>query len=391
MAVIAGTGMSVGKSNVSHQYDSFEHWRYPETVGSDGGANNINFNSDATSEYAKLRMTEIDSFVNEPYVMFEFMKVDNDDFGKGTSQFVQEKAASFWYGSYKKGVDNVVESHAHASEFIGTGFINLSDTKVGVADSVSESIAGKAAEAIFNKISEWAEKIGTLVNRKYMGSIALYMPTDIQINDQMIYNDDSRKMGSFAETLFSDNYADIFNPVTLTSTTALTAAGYLGGKLLPGSSSTMISALAGAGLAQVVQTELQRGSGKLANPNEILLYNSTALRTFTFNWTILPDSLKESEHATGLIKLFRKSAHAKKDNKMIVTVPDHVMVSFHGAGSKRTEMIQLPPCVIETVSVTYNPNASSFFHENNAPVEIGLSIGLKEMAPLYAQDVEAGY
>ena len=238
---------------------------------------------------------------------------------------------------------------------------------------------------------EWAEKIGTMVNRKYICSVALYMPTDIQINDQMVYNDDSRKMGAFAETLFSKDYADVFNPVTLTSQTALAAAGYLGGKFLPGSSTSMISALAGAGLASVVQTELQRGSGKIANPNEILLYNSTALRTFTFTWTILPDTRQESEHAAGLIKMFRKAAHARKDNKMIITVPDHVIISFHGAGEKRTEMIQLPPCVIETVGVIYNPNTSSFFHENNAPVEIGLTVGLKEMAPLYAQDVEEGY
>ena len=34
---------------------------------------------------------------------------------------------------------------------------------------------------------------------------------------------------------------------------------------------------------------------------------------------------------------------------------------------------------------------SSFFKENNAPVEIGLAITLKEMAPIYAGDVEAGY
>jgi hypothetical protein len=368
-----------------------EHWKYPETVGNDGFADDINFNSNATSEYAIRRMNKIDSFVNEPYVMFEFMTVDNDDFGKGTAQFVQEKAATLWGGNLKKGFNNVVEFHGNASEALGEKAIDLSNTKVEIADSVSTSEAGKLAERIFNKIKEWAQSIGTLVKRKYTGSIALYMPTDIQINDQMVYNDDSRKMGAFAETLFSKDYANIFNPVTLTSPTALALAGYLGGKFLPGSSTSMMSALAGAGLASVVQTELQRGSGKLANPNEILLYNSTTLRTFTFNWTILPDSQQESKHATGLIKMFRKSAHAKKDNKMIVTVPDHVIVSFHGAGSKHMEMIQLPPCVIESVNVTYNPNASSFFRENNAPVEIALSVGLKEMAPLYAQDVEEGY
>jgi hypothetical protein len=334
-------------------------------------------------------MDKIDSFVNEPYVMFEFMRVDNDDFGKGTNQFVQEKAAAIWGGTFKGAGEAIIDKTAGVAAGTIVTTIEGADK---IADVGPSQAAKDLAEKVFNKVKEWASSIGTLVNRKYMGSIALYMPTDIQINDQMVYNDDSRKMGAFAETLFNEKTAsDIFNPVTLTSPTSLALAGYLGGKFLPGSSTSMMSALAGAGLASVVQTELQRGSGKIANPNEILLYNSTALRTFTFNWTILPDSVGESKHATGLIKMFRKSAHAKKDNKMIVTVPDHVIVSFHGAGSKDMEMIQLPPCVIESVNVTYNPNASSFFRENNAPVEIGLSVGLKEMAPLYSHDVEAGY
>ena len=385
-----GAGISRGKDiRLSYTGDKFEHWRYPETVGSDGGADDINFNSNATSEYAKLRMDKIDSFVNEPYVMFEFMRVDNDDFGKGTNQFVQEKAAAIWGGTFKGAGEAIIDKTAGVAAGTIVTTIEGADK---IADVGPSQAAKDLAEKVFNKVKEWASSIGTLVNRKYMGSIALYMPTDIQINDQMVYNDDSRKMGAFAETLFNPKTAsDIFNPVTLTSPTSLALAGYLGGKFLPGSSTSMMSALAGAGLASVVQTELQRGSGKIANPNEILLYNSTALRTFTFNWTILPDSVGESKHATGLIKMFRKSAHAKKDNKMIVTVPDHVIVSFHGAGSKYMEMIQLPPCVIESVNVTYNPNASSFFRENNAPVEIGLSVGLKEMAPLYSHDVEAGY
>jgi hypothetical protein len=54
-------------------------------------------------------------------------------------------------------------------------------------------------------------------------------------------------------------------------------------------------------------------------------------------------------------------------------------------------MIQLPPCVIESVNVSYNPNNTSFFKENNAPVEIALAVTLKEMVPLYSADVEAGY
>lgn len=366
-----------------------EHWKYPMSVGSDTVMDDINFNSHETSEYAKLRMSHLAPMTHEPYMMFEFMRVDNDNYGEKTSQYVQTKAASLWKQTVAGGFKNLV----------GTKESNLEDSKNLIAagsrtigqmvDQGGSQYAKNIAAATFNKIKDWAQSIGTLVNRKYMGSVALYMPTGIEVNDQMVYNDDSRKMGAFAETLFSDNYADIFNPTTLTSPTALAAGGFLAGAL-PGVSGTL-GALTGAGLGTVVQTEVQRGSGKIANPNEITMYNSTPLRTFTFSWTILPDSAKESEQATGLIKMFRMGAHARKDNKLLITVPDHVIVSFHGAGKKGTEMIQLPPCVIESVNVSYNPNNTSFFKQNNAPVEIGLSIGLKEMAPIYQADVKAGY
>ena len=99
----------------------------------------------------------------------------------------------------------------------------------------------------------------------------------------------------------------------------------------------------------------------------------------------------ESKQAAGLIKFFRKSAHANRTSSTLVTVPDHVVTSFHGGGNKDVAMIQLPPCYIESVNVTYNPNNSSFFKQNNAPVEIGLGITLKEIIPIYAQDVEDGF
>lgn len=380
----------IGASNKARAGSGYStHWKYPMSVGNDGnGMHEINFNSNETSEYAKERISNLAPMTHEPYMMFEFMRVDNDNYGEKTSQYVQTKAASLWKqtvaGGFKKLVGTKESNLEGAQNAIAAG----SRTIGQIVDQGGSQYAKNVAAATFNKIKDWAQSIGTLVNRKYMGSVSLYMPTGIEINDQMVYNDDSRKMGAFAETLFSDNYADIFNPTTMTSPTALAAGGFLSGAI-PGVSGTL-AALTGAGLGTVVQTEVQRGSGKIANPNEITMYNSTPLRSFTFSWTILPDSHFESEQATGLIKMFRTGAHARKDNKMLITVPDHVIVSFHGAGKAGTEMIQLPPCVIESVNVSYNPNNTSFFKQNNAPVEIGLSVGLKEMAPLYQADVEAG-
>ena len=388
---MAGPQTRGGRGNVGarHKFESSEHWKYPETIGSDTSVDDITFNSHATSQYAIKRMSNISEATHEPFMMFEFMKVDNENYGKDIAGGINatiDYAATSELPSNQRVIEQSGELMTGGYNAAKNGIVRTYDWFTGEANNAQANTKAikSAGSSIYNQLEDWAKSLGTLVKRKYSGSICLYMPTDIQINDQMVYNEDSRKMGAFVETFF-DNKDELFNATTLTSQTALTAAGYLGG-MVPGVNG-IFSALAGAGLSQVVGNEIQRGSGKIANPNEILMYQSTAMRTFTFSYTILPDSVNESKQAAGLIKMFRKAAHATKDNKTLITVPDHVIVSFHGA----KDMIQLPPCVIESVGVTYNPNSSSFFKENNAPVEIGLSIALKEMAPIYSGDVEAGY
>ena len=189
--------------------------------------------------------------------------------------------------------------------------------------------------------------------------------------------------------LFNPNYfvtlkkADI-NQIASTGpiTTALGGLGLLGGK-----SAALVGALGGYGIGDIVTQELQRTLGRKGNPNEFAAYENTALRSFTFNWTLLPDNEYESNQIAGLIKFFRKSAHATKGGPLKITVPDECIVSFHGA----KDMIQIPPCFIESVNVTYNPNVSSFFRRNNSPVEVGLGVTLKEIVPIYSDDVERGY
>ena len=139
--------------------------------------------------------------------------------------------------------------------------------------------------------------------------------------------------------------------------------------------------------ADVIGDEFQRSTGKASNAHEYMAYGSTGMRTFSFTWTFLPDSKAESQSATDIIKHFRMAAHATKNDVVTINVPDHVVVSFHGS----KDMIQLPPLVIETVNVVYNPNNSSFFRHGNAPVEIGLTVSFKEIVPIYRADVMAGY
>jgi len=343
-----------------------ERWKYPQTVGQDTYTDNINFNSHDSSEYAIKRMDHVSQATSEPFMLFEFMTIDQDILDARNS--AASTSISNFYNRIR-GLDD--------EERRRQGQINNSTNPAAIA-------AGSIMESK-DFVKNWIKESMEPAPRNYTGSVALYMPTDIQINDSMVYNEDTRKLGANIEGLIDGN-VDLVNLTTLTDPAVLATIGAGAGALpfVPGGAA--INAVLAGSLGQIAQTEVQRHLGQVMNPNELARYSQTALRTFTFNWIILPDNEYESDQAAGLIKFFRKSAHAKRTNATVVSVPDHVITSFHGA----KDMIQLPPCFIESVNVTYNPNNSSFFKRNNAPVEIGLSITMKEIVPIYAQDVERG-
>jgi hypothetical protein len=377
-------------ARANHDKDGFQHWKYPSTVGSDTYQDDINFNSHEDSEYAKKRMGTIDQMTNEPFMMFEFLKVDGTP-NKNNSSFAQQGKKGYnWTSAFIK--SNAAGGIGLAADLLnqdntvgrGTNRENAIMTAAGGQNSavVNSSVTnGKALEDSKGLIEAYT----TPVRRTYTGSICLYMPTGIEITDAVAYNDNTRQFAAGLNEMVAGGGSNPFNnKAVLASTQAISVYGAAAGKIGGGA---MLGALAGYGVGDIIATEMQRSTGALLNKNEFAAYGSTPLRTFSFNWTILPDSEQESDQAAGLIKFFRESMHATKNNQVTITVPDHCIVSFHGS----RDMIQLPPVVVENVGVTYNPNNSSFFRRNNSPVEIGLTIGLKEINPLYKDDIKAGY
>ena len=383
---IASSGSVVNLNNT----DKWEHWKYPETVGNDTGVDDVNFNSHEASEYAKLRMGATSTMTQEPFVMFEFLRV-SEDIGKANNSNIYsdtinaaKNIASF---------DTLSTAYEAASAFIKahTGLETTSgpagaSADVTVQDEATKMKLSEKANVQLAAAKDFVLTYTVPAKRDYTGSIAMYMPTDIQINDTMLYNEDSRKFAAGLREFMEHGETAFANKAVLSSKAVIAAGAGMLSTVIPKVSGPL-GALVGYGLGDIVANEMQRATGGMLNPNEFIQYTNTGLRTFTFNWTILPDSENESKQAAGLIKFFRKSAHAKKNNPVTLTVPDHCVVSFHGA----KDMIQLPPCVIESVGVSYNPNTSSFFKQNNSPVEIALTVGLKEMVPIYNDDVEAGY
>ena len=364
--------------------------KYPITLGDAPSAFQVDYNTNLSSEFATTRASEgIDKESIEPFVFFEFMEIIPElkrEKNKRQRQFQQGLQPKETQG----GVKNVLRNDTSVMSAIKdtVDYWLVGDNVDQDEDTNANLVSGASIE----KAAALAEESGLLkpALRQYKGSIALYMPTDIQINDSIGYNENTRKTFGILQGLVEDD-------VKLSSATGAALAlgtvglgaglGYLGGLAkFGGSQASALGGLIGAAGVGVVTDEYQRSTGKASNPHDYMAYQNTALRTFTYTYTFLPDSLEESKDVAEIIKQFRHAAHAERIDAVALTVPEHVIVSHHGAG----DMIQLPPLVIESVNVSYNPNNSSFFMEGGNPVEVGLSVSLKEIVPIYKKDIEGG-
>ncbi len=374
--------------------------KYPITVGNSIGGAFLDYNTNQSSEFANKRVNEgIKKDAIEPYVFFEFMSVVPRDKNKAIKARKKVKANDIPFAGFAAEVSKNKDLEGKNSALSQIEYSLIGATQGGNVRSDGVKPGTELVGAIDD-----AKESGLLKRalREYKGSIAMYMPTDIQFNDTIQYNENSRRIFGIMEGIGPGGDTDIFSQSTLDSVVGLATvgAGAAIGKL-SGFLSKFFGAKAGGFIAEkggaaggllgaagasVVTDEYQRSTGRATNPHEYMAYQNTGLRSFTYTFTFLPDSKQESDHVTQIIKEFRHAAHADKIDSLKVTVPEHVIVSHHGAG----DMIQLPPLVIESVNVTYNPNNASFFLDGGNPVEVGLSVTFREIVPLFKKDIEGG-
>jgi len=355
---------------------------YPLTLGNASSADSIDYNSADLEEGKDVKLYEKSSEVSdanlgkyagdaEPFIMFQFMRqTEQEDYKSQIT--VLEEEDDHW--DNKLWIDNFTVASWFAD-----------DVDDPISDEEEVQIEARQ-EMISKEIEEIKEKIG----KRYINkTIALYMTPAIAVNDSMNYEQLSRKAAALAMDGEMGNLTaeDAYVGAAAAGEQVAAGVGYMAGKLIPKAGGDMISGALGYGIGSVVGDEMLRRMGKALNPNEYMQYKTTQLRTFSFNWKFLPDNKQESEDCTKIIKAFRAAAHAHRKSPITLTIPDQVLCTFHGVAG----FPALPPLQITNVGVTYNPNAASFFKQNNQPVEIDFNVQLTEIVPIYRADVEKGY
>ncbi len=334
------------------------------------------------------RRTEnlLDPGTTDPFIMFEFVKIDHNSDGSDTTSqklakkivgLVGEKTGTM--STDASGLESLNKEASKTTEY---------QEKQSALDKAKDS-AGMM-KMLTTAYKSWKPK-------KIPGdTIVLYMTPGISIADSISYDEDTRKLAAVIEELDSVNLKDHMtgqgaNDMTTLAISAAAGIGAMAGnvlsKVLPGGAITgMVSTLLGGSVADAIKGEAEMRRGATMNPNEYIRYKSTPLRNFNFDFKFLPDTPEESIHCKNIIKSFRKNAHATKQSSITIEIPSTCIVSFHGI----KDIVQLPPLVVTSVNTTFSPTAVTRFTDKR-PVEMNFSVSLQEIQPIYSGDVEAGY
>lgn len=247
---------------------------------------------------------------------------------------------------------------------------------------------------------ENAGATGQSVKKHLKNSIGMYIPQNFAINDSMNYESVQTGIVGAAYERFGNDENITMDDVTgfLKSnkdaliqqygTEAATLAGGVAGSKLGGFASTVLGGAGVGAVASGILNERQKQTQTTVNPREFSLFRSPNLRSFGMNFIMIPTSQKESDSCVEIIKRFREAMYPEVtgDGGLSYTFPDAFTIEFVNA-----DIIKLPEAVLESASVTYNPNSISFFKQNKRPVEINLSLNFKELMPLSRKAIQAGY
>lgn len=218
------------------------------------------------------------------------------------------------------------------------------------------------------------------IDPKTKEEIAMYMPTAFTVNDSLSYTDASGGWAAaVAGTFGQPQSLAEFGQSTLSAGTDL-GAGALRGAIqgvadfiTPGSD---------------VASLFNRGRGRVVNPNRFSIFESPALREFSFSFKMIPQSQKEADDIPKIIRSFRLASYPDiTDSRIEFTFPKVFKIKIVNSG----QTIRIPYVACQSISVNYNPTAMSFFEYKNTPSEIDLTLSFKELTQLTKKQIEEGF
>lgn len=201
------------------------------------------------------------------------------------------------------------------------------------------------------------------------------LPPELSHSDGLEYNDFD---GGLEASALSGIESGIENYRTSTQKQITRSIQNAGAGIASAFGSTVASN--GANIADV-QT------GRTLNPRVMSKFERVSFKTYQFTWVMIAKNESESRQIKNIVNKFRKNAHPELRGPFF-EFPS--VVEFTFLPDDLNDYLWKPePCAITNVSVSYNSSGTpKFFKGSNAPVEVVLSVQLKELLVKTREDFE---
>jgi len=127
--------------------------------------------------------------------------------------------------------------------------------------------------------------------------------------------------------------------------------------------------------------------GQVINPNLEVLFDGIGLRSFDFNWTLVPRNSRESKVIKEIIWQFKKaSAPSMEADGWFMKVP-YVFKIQYKQGSKDNHWLnKIKACALQSIGVSYTAAGSYSTMEDGSPTAVNLSLSFKELKQVISED-----
>lgn len=198
-------------------------------------------------------------------------------------------------------------------------------------------------------------------------SVSLYLPTALTIGDSVNYN-------TFDEALISG--AAAVREGNGISSEAGTAVGL---NLAAKSGSSVASAFA--------SSEALKNKAAI-NPKTAVAFESTGIRTFDFQFNMIPESSEESDVINKIENFFRKFMYPDATSEAAISIryPPLFKIEFYVNGEISKYLPKIETCYLTSLQTVFN-STSNAFHKSGAPVETAITVSFQESKALIRNDL----
>ena len=281
----------------------------------------------------------------------------------------------------------------------GTGISSIFSTLV---DRAQAAASGAANDEKFSSPTD------ILKINSEAGSVELYLPQAIQIQDAVTYgNIELGAIGGAVENaLNTTQNAGIGTALEAAAGQVGQAAGGAYG-MVSGGGASMSEGMAALAFQRIgkkipavgaeTTAAIKQTTGITTNPNVRTQFQSVPIRQFSFTFTMIPKSQSEAAEVAKIIKWFRTELYPealisggvhygyKFPNRFQITV------KYGNLNDSQAANIRFLPVYLQSFSSNYNPNGMGMHSDGSFP-EVQFTMSFTESRALNRQDVvERGF